>query len=179
MHPKFLKACLVGALLTISHTATSGGEASVWNSSPVGHCYSNVDEYMEKTFGKNFRDDENIKDYPFEPGNLANEKGRFVWVEDATPSVNTTRTLFRISRTERACAILYAPFSSSIRLYPRKNGWLPSQIESSDTPPPGLKTRLIKHVLDKNRGIYLPKNCFHVSASGKKKQMSCDKVFKE
>jgi hypothetical protein len=103
----------------------------------------------------------------------AEGKERFVWAMDMTPSVNITRALFKVESNGKACAVLYAPMSSSLELQLTAEGELPSQVEAQDTPPPGFDANRVVYRLVPGTHNYAPAACFKVNSAGRARSVDC------
>lgn len=149
----------------------------VWVYSPVGHCFSSLDDYLEKTFGADYRNDPAIVVRPvFIKGNKSKDK---FWVADTTPGINFTQVLFEVKGPGgRACAVLYAPYSSVFNIHFPRDGSFPPTAFIEDTPPPGIKgNRVVFKFVPKDR-IYVPEKCFKFySERDESEEVSCGEVF--
>jgi hypothetical protein len=145
----------------------------------VGQCYASVDDYFEKTYGPDFRLDENLKIHEVAtPKTTLANKVKYTWALDTTPSVNITRVLFKVEPSAKACSILYAPTSSSLIFTLTPAGDLPTNVISKDSPSPGLAAIHVSYHLNTNTGIYEPSKCVRVTKKIYKKNISCDLVFR-
>ena len=158
------------SLFFVLSSSTSFSSDSIWDSSPLGKCYSSVGEYMLQTFGEEYKSDENLKISD------ADRSSKYKWVYDATPEKNITRVLFNIGK-DSACIILYAPFVSAMKS--DKGNFvfskLPTYFISSDAPAPGFPQTEI-HYLQNKRGLFAPADCYHIS-DHRKQKLDCNKVF--
>jgi len=148
----------------------------IWGQSTVGQCFESIDAYMIKTFGMEYRADENLQAISGDlelTGTLQND---FKWVIDFTPTVNYSRTLFRIGRNGKACIILEAPFSTSLAFATGK-GKLPLYIVATDSPHSGSMGNEITYRLNAE-SRYSPAICRQTSHFRRKKIIRCKDAFR-
>lgn len=145
----------------------------IWADSPVGKCYSSLEEYLVNTFGANYRNDEGIQVTDAFEGRL-----QYKWVRDITPRINITRVMFRLEEDRRACAILFIPFASTVtEIKDRSVTELPIKFHAFDSPAPGFPRTEILYQLDAKAGIYYPKQCVKHFSTGKKRKFNCMYAF--
>lgn len=164
------------ALLFLSIAASAAEERSpqetvIWAESPVGKCYPSIQKYLSITYGNNYKDDENIKVF-----NAFSQNG-YQWVSDVTSEINTTRVMFKVRRDGRACAILFAPYATSIyEVRGEKDLTLPSKYVANTTPSPGFPEIEIIYKLEEEN-TYSPQYCFKIFPSKIRKMVSCLYIF--
>lgn len=169
----FLIAVTLGFVCSNALAADPGGG--------VGICYDSLADYMRKTFGAAYEDDENIKSnevvYHRNKG-AGLTRARYYWVYDETPGVNITRTLFEERKANRFCAILQIPLSSGNDFSVKKDGTLPEIVHANDSPPPDFPETRIVFKLDKKYRVYKPESCLAVKG-GEVKKIDCKKIFND
>ena len=116
-------ACLVSPFFVCAEQGQSA-----WQDSPVGRCFSSINDFLAEKYGPDYTSDDNIKTIPLRDSKSVSDgtlESGFIWAIDATPGVNITRTLLKIKDNGQTCAILYAPLSSEISLQYLPAGGLP------------------------------------------------------
>lgn len=181
MTSKLLNASITALLAcTVCSANAFSNTGAAWEGSPVGHCFRSIEQYLSTSFGPEYRSDENIKVVPVK--SITSHQSRetaptFVWVTDVTPGINATRILFRVQPIGKACAILYAPLSSTVSLKTTFKGSLPTRVTTLDSPPPGFEANQIIYRLNPKSGTYSPATCFKVASTGKQRKINCNLAF--
>lgn len=159
--------------------AESGAETlqGVWADSPAGHCFSTLRDYLVQTYGENYSEDESIVVRPVVI-NGKKSSSKF-WVADTTPGINYTQVLFEVKgRDGRACAVLYAPYSTTFDVNFGRDGSFPPTAMIEDAPPPGLKGNRIIFKFSPQKHAYVPEKCFRFTVEeGKSEQINCSEAF--
>ena len=167
-------ACLVSPFFVCAEQGQSA-----WQDSPVGRCFSSINDFLTERYGPDYSSDENIKTIPLRGGKSVSggriERG-FVWAIDATPGVNITRTLLRINDNGQACAILYAPLSSEISLQYLPANRIPKLVITNDSPPPNFDGNKVIYGLNKKTSTYRPLVCYKVK-NKKTTKIPCNRAF--
>ncbi|WP_165973880.1 hypothetical protein [Paucimonas lemoignei] len=168
---KYLSGALL-LLLAVSASADTNQNGGIWADSPVGKCYSSLDDYMVNVFGPDYKDDDNIQII-----DATSNSNQYKWVFDKTPGINITRVMLRLEKSQRACAILFIPYASTVREIRKENSTgLPTQFLALDTPPPGFPATEVLYQLDRKTNTYFPQQCTKRSA-GKKEKVNCASIF--
>lgn len=175
MTGRLLSAALVALLGCIPlSSAANGAVGTAWEGSPVGRCFSSLDAYLTATYGPDHASDENIDTVAV---TVPSSSRRLMWAVDKTSGVNVTRVLLDVGADERACALLYAPVSSSVSLARATVGGLPTEITTSDSPPPGFASNRVVYKLDRAQKTYAPTACFKVPRRGGPRRIDCARAF--
>lgn len=156
--------------------AASGMNTTAWEGSPVGKCFASIDAYLDAAYGLDHASDENIGTVPVV---FAGSSRRLVWAVDKTSGVNVTRVLLDLGVDGRACALLYAPVSSTVKLARSTVEGLPARITASDSPPPGFRSNRIVYEFDRVRRTYVPTTCFKVPGRGNPRRIDCTRAFSD
>lgn len=167
-------ACLVSPFFVCAEQGQSA-----WQDSPVGRCFSSINDFLAEKYGPDYTSDDNIKTIPLRDSKSVSDgtlESGFIWAIDATPGVNITRTLLRIKDNGQTCAILYAPLSSEISLQYLPAGGLPKLVITIDSPPPDFNGNKVIYGLNKKTSTYRPLACYKVK-NKKTTKIPCNRAF--
>jgi len=176
MTDKVLKFLSFSLLLLSSITAGADTKPidGVWANSPLGKCYSSLDQYLISTYGPDYKNDENIQ-----TDDVLENSHKYKWVRDITPGINITRVMFELRKDQHACATLFIPFASTVRgIGIEKATGLPAKFLALDSPPPGFPATEILYQFDAKTSTYFPKHCLKRFLTGKKQKVNCASVFR-
>ncbi len=146
--------------------------ASAFEGGRTGECFSSVDDYLLTVFGQGYELDDNIEARP-----LSSNAGNVITLAvDKTPGLNPTYVLLQQKDNAKHCVVLTAPYVSNFKFSLNRDGSLPTEVVTIDTPPPGFPATRVAYRL-KNTGVYAPKSCLLIFPNNKKSKISCDKAF--
>lgn len=167
-------ACLVSPFFVCAKQGQSA-----WQDSPVGRCFSSINDFLAEKYGPDYTSDDNIKTIPLRDSKSVSDgtlESGFIWAIDATPGVNITRTLLKIKDNGQTCAILYAPLCSEISLQYLPAGGLPKLVITIDSPPPDFNGNKVIYGLNKKTSTYRPLVCYKVK-NKKTTKIPCNRAF--
>lgn len=182
MKNKYHKFLIFFSYAILIHAKQSNAtQFDVWSASPVGKCFNSINEYLILNFGDNYKNDENIKIINLYSLNSIKNKyaKQYAWTMDTTPSVNITRTLFKLKKNGKACAILHVPLSSFVSFELKADGELPTFVTSINSPPPDFSAYKIIYKLNNFNGTYAPNSCLKLSNKRKEVKIPCNRAFQE
>lgn len=133
-------------------------------------CFTTVEEFLTKSHGENYRDDENISAHVGKFGNK-----EFLIVADKTSGTNYARTLLYERLPNQLCLVLQTPpiaqlTSSTVDVHEFPN------LVSTDQAPPGMPQREITYLFNWDRFRYDATMCKEISSFRKAlraKTISC------
>ena len=137
-------------------------------------CFPSVEAYASKSYGAEFRDDENIVLSKKKFG-----KAMFDVVEDKTSGTNHPRSLLS-KRAGGYCVVLTTLAVAQLAPIATNDSGVPLKFRSSDQAPPGLPQHEITYTLDPTSSVYEPGDCREISYVGKKKNakpVECKSMF--
>jgi hypothetical protein len=126
MNARFLKLFVLALL-----PAMTAGPIYASSASPT--CYSDVNSFMEKNYGPDFRDDENLKLKPVVYG-----KFKFYLFQDFTSGTNHSFVLLRKNIKKEICVVLSTPTTAQLELTKTDGAGVPLEFRTVDQASPGF-----------------------------------------